>query len=109
MRIAADFRFFLIAAIVLILSGCGSNPSKPYDGTLKPVENHGRTADAVYYSKQYEAFGTLSGKKEFDKKWTENPGWVLANMSHAAYYDHEQIVNRFFLSVERIHPISMIS
>ncbi len=94
MRKTGWLQFNLIVATVLLQSACGTSPEKPADGRLLPVEYHGRTVEAVNYPKMFQSFGNLSDKKQFDKKWVENPGWILANMSHMAYYDREQIESR---------------
>lgn len=94
MRKSNLFQLYLIAATVFLQTACSTSSEQPADGRLLPVEYHGRTIGAVNYPKMYQSFETLSNKNQFEKKWLENPGWILANMSHVAYYDHNQIERR---------------
>jgi Lipase (class 3) len=57
---------------------------------MKAIENRGRTFDALFNPKHYAPFPEIGGPDMFRAVWRTHPDYVLANMAHAAYVDHEQ-------------------
>ena len=62
---------------------------------MKPIENRGRTLDAVVNPRNYLPFSKILDSAAFEAAWKSNPDWIFANMAHAAYCGREYLENLF--------------
>lgn len=97
----------LIISVVFICSsffGCTGidsknnikpNPLSVNDNEAKrEVIDRGRTFDQLINPKKYKAFSGVSNKTGFNDAWENNRHWILAKMSHAAYFDENYLKNQ---------------
>jgi len=105
-------RFFLLTLIILFLGGI-SNSSLvqtarvPVDEPLSPretrcfkspdeqcylkIQNRGKTLKGIYEPHKFRPFIEIGDQAEFKSAWEDNPLYVLANLSHAAYIADEEV------------------
>ena len=51
----------------------------------------GKSIRAVLHPEEFPPFQGISNADEFERAWQINKPWVLANLSHAAYFDDEEL------------------
>ncbi len=62
---------------------------------MKKIKNRGRTLDAVVNPNHYMPFSSILDVDTFEKTWLNNPSLIFANMSHAAYFDKNFLIELF--------------
>ena len=62
---------------------------------MKDIESRGRTLDAVVNPKNYPPFSKIPDKAAIETAWKNNPNWIFANMSHAAYCEYNDMKELF--------------
>ena len=62
------------------------------------IHNRGRTLKGIYEPQKFRPFVEIHDQAEFESAWQNNPLYVLANLSHAAYIadqELEAMIKRF--------------
>ena len=62
---------------------------------MNVIKKRGRTLDAVVNPRNYPPFSKIPDRAAFEAAWKNNPDWIFANMSHAAYCDAEYLEKLF--------------
>lgn len=70
---------------------------------MKPIRNRGRTWEAVTTPRNFAPFTYIRDQEDFDRAWQDNPDWVLAQISHAAYHNKSYLEQQFEKFGAQVH------
>jgi len=62
---------------------------------MRPIENRGRTLDAVLHPNRYAPFAGIADRATFEMVWQHNRDLIFAHCSHAAYFDGDALTGIF--------------
>ena len=68
------------------------------------AEEGGKTIRAVLHPEEFPPFQGIPSADAFDRAWETNRPWVLANLSHAAYFEDEELCALLATFLRRADP-----